>query len=77
MSRMAWRSWKDWEPHEKRLFWWLGLLFAVSNLLLVNVLTNLFALGIWGLPPGIGVSGSLTLLVFFIVQQRGELDGTA
>ncbi len=74
---MAWRSWKDWKPHEKRLFWWLGLLFAVSNLVFVNVFANLFALGISGLPLGIGVSGSVTLLVFFLVQQRGELDDTA
>ncbi len=74
---MAWRSWKDWEPHEKRLFWWFGLLFAVGNLVFANTFANLFALGFWGLPLGIGVSGSLTLIVSFMWQRKGERHGTA
>ncbi len=74
---MAWRSWKDWEPHEKRLFYWLGLLFAVGNLVFANTFANLFALGFWGLPLGIGVSGSLTIAVSLILQRRREHHGTA
>ncbi len=71
---MAWRSWKDWEPHERRLFWWLGLLFVVGNLVFSNAFANLFALGFWGVPFGIGVSGSLTLMVGLVLWRK---HGTA
>ena len=52
------------------LFGWLSILFAVGNL----VFTNIFAqsMGLIGLPLGIGVSGSLTLIVFLMLRQRGE-----
>ncbi len=60
-----------------REFWWLTLLFAVGNLVFANTFANLFALGFWGLPFGVGFSGSLTIAVSLILQRRGEHPSTA
>ncbi len=46
---------------EKKLYWRLVLLFGVGNLVFANALANLAGFGFWGLPLGIGVSGSLTI----------------
>ncbi len=83
MARSLWRrGWKDWRAAERRTFWWLMLLFLVGNLIIPNSLANLTPLGFWGLPFGIGVSGSLTLIVGFVLFRRQALygvkqDGTA
>ncbi len=52
------------------LFGWLSLLFAVGNLVFANIFAQ--SMGLIGLPLGVGVSGSLTLIVFFVLRQRGD-----
>lgn len=63
------RNWSEYEPHEKRLFWWLMLLFGVGNMVFVNVLANVFGMGMLGLPVGVGVSGLLTLALFLGLRE--------
>ncbi len=83
MAPSLWRrGWKDWNVAERRTFWRLMLLFAVSNFIVPNFLANFTPLGFWSLPLGIGVSGSLTLIVGFVLFRRQALygvkqDGTA
>ncbi len=55
--------------HEKSswgLFGWLSLLFIIGNMVFTNLLLQF--MGFIGLPLGIGVSGSLTLIVFFMLR---------
>lgn len=52
---------------------WLMLLFVVGNLIFPNTFANLTPLGFWGLPLGMGVSGSLTLIVGFVLFRRQAL----
>ena len=55
------------------LFGWLSILFVVGNLVFTNVFLRF--VGLIGLPLGIGVSGSLTLIVFFVLRQRSGAPG--
>ncbi len=55
--------------HEKSswtLFGWLSVLFVIGILVFANLFLQF--MGFIGLPLGIGVSGSLTLIVFFILR---------
>ena len=58
--------------HEKSSWglygWRLSLVLIIGNLVFVNLFMN--SIGLIGLPLGIGVSASLTLIVFFILRQR-------
>ncbi|MFQ5910512.1 MAG: hypothetical protein ACE5IJ_07310 [Thermoplasmata archaeon] len=54
----------------EKTYWWLIVLFIIGNTVFANVFANLFALGILGLPLGVGVSGALTLIALFILRQR-------
>lgn len=50
------------------LFGWLTIFFIVGNLVFANLFLQF--MGFIGVPVGIGVSGSLTLMVFFILRLR-------
>ncbi len=52
-----------------KLFMWLSILFAIGNLIFTNLFLQL--MGFAGLPMGLMVSGSMTLMVaFFVMRQR-------
>ncbi len=55
----------------KRVFWWLAILSGVGNFVFVNIFLQFT--GFMGLPLGVGVSASLTLMAFFTLRQRAEL----
>ncbi|MEE9173342.1 MAG: hypothetical protein V3U30_00010 [Thermoplasmata archaeon] len=55
------------------LFGWLSIVFVVGNLVFTNIFLQF--VGLIGLPLGIGVSGSLTLIVFFVLRQRSGAPG--
>ncbi len=55
--------------HEKSswgLVGWLSLVFIIGNMVFTNLLLQF--MGFIGLPLGLGVSGSLTLIVFFMLR---------
>ncbi len=56
------------ETVPKRLFLWLTILFVVGNFIFTNIFVQL--VGFMGVLLGIGVSGSLTLIVLFMLRQR-------
>ncbi len=56
------------ETVPKRLFLWLTILFVVGNFIFTNISVQF--IGFMGVPLGIGVSGSLTLMVLFMLRGR-------
>ncbi len=55
--------------HEKSswgLVGWLSLVLIIGNLVFANLFMQF--MGFIGLPLGVGVSGLLTLIVFFILR---------
>ncbi|MEE9237727.1 MAG: hypothetical protein V3U52_08070 [Thermoplasmata archaeon] len=56
------------ETVPKRLFLWLTILFVVGNFIFTNIFVQF--MGFMGIPLGIGVSGSLTLKVLFMLRGR-------
>ncbi len=56
----------------KRVFWWLVVLFGVGNLVFANIFLQF--IGFMGLPLGVGVSASLTLIALSMLRRK---NGTA
>lgn len=53
-----------------KLFMWLSIFFAIGNLIFTNLFIQL--VGFAGLPMGLVVSGSMTLMVAFLMIRRRE-----
>ncbi len=60
------------ETVPKRLFLWLTILFVVGNFIFTNIFVQFE--GFMGVPLGIGVSASLTLMALSMLRRK---NGTA